>query len=200
MENHDIGPNGATILVECLQIMIGCIRTNPKYVEALFEMEHLTQWLTSLLLNTQYPSTRPAVSVALQMLSRVERVAPIKLLNELIRILQSERAQSPHCSEFFDLLLETFDHVCRGHKHSMADSAVLLKCKGIAVEAVNSLRKYQSTEKYQEPENADFYLVGLLNLIQIAAHHQLFDDDMVDVDAGDGNGDGNEDDADTLQV
>ncbi len=28
---NDWGRNGATILVECLQIMIGCMRTNPKY-------------------------------------------------------------------------------------------------------------------------------------------------------------------------
>ena len=65
----DLDPNGATILVGCLQIMIGCMRTNPKYVSALFDMDHLTEWLTSLLLNTHYPETRPAVSVALQMLS-----------------------------------------------------------------------------------------------------------------------------------
>ena len=58
-------------------------------------IQHLTEWLTSLQLNTAYPSTRPAVSLALSMLYRVsgvERVAPIKLLNELIRILHSERS------------------------------------------------------------------------------------------------------------
>jgi len=188
----DLGPNGATILVECLQIMIGCIRTNPKYLDALFEMEHLTQWLTSLLLNTQYPETRPAVSVALQMLSRVSNEkdkenpdnnkgkGPIKLLNELIKIFQSPRSQTPHCHEFFQLLLHIFDHVCRAYKHS--DSSILLKCKTIAKEAFNALKKYSSLEKYQEPEKVDEYLVGILNVICISAHHQLYDNDKEDDD------------------
>ena len=185
----DLGPNGATILVECLQIMIGCIRTNPKYVEALFEMEHLTEWLKSLLLNTQYPETRPAVSVALQMLSRVQlnsdssdktKAGPIKLLNELIKIFQSPRSQTQNCHEFFELLLHVFDHVCRVYKHS--DSSLLLKCKTIAKEAFNALKKYSSLEKYQEPENVDEYLVGIINLIRISAHHQLYENNQDDDD------------------
>lgn len=106
-QRHSIPPRPPFVV----RAQCGRIRTNPNYVEALFEMEHLTQWLTSLLLNTQYPSTRPAVSMALQMLSRMERVAPIKVLNELIRILHSERSRGPNCSEFLDLLLETIDHV-----------------------------------------------------------------------------------------
>eukprot|EP01084_Bolivina_argentea_P099732 179239_1 len=150
--------------------MIGCIRTNPAYVTALFEMEHLTQWLTSLLLNTQYPSTRPAVSMALVMLARVESDTNLKLLHELMRIFASPRSQvTPDCREFFELLLSVFDNVCRKKKH-------VLKCKQIASASFVALRKYASRhESYSLPAVSDEYLCGILNLICICAHHQLYD-------------------------
>ncbi len=97
----------------------------------------------------------------------------IRLLDELVKILATERAQTPHSKGFFELFLHVFDHVCRAYKHTSQD--ILNNVQSIAQSTYKLLVNYSSTEKYQDAERSDEYLVGLVNILRIAVHHHLFE-------------------------
>ena len=180
----DLGPGCGNILMESIIILVSCIRTSPEYIDTLFKMEDLTSWLSGLLFNVHYPTTRESVSKAVQHLYRIQfkdeknnlKHIPIavQLLNELIKILSSPQAQQPHCYEFFNLLLHVFDHVCRTYKDS--DKAIRKQIVNIAYEAFEQLKSYKSREVYEKPELTDDFLIGVINLLRIAIQHHLFDE------------------------
>ncbi|ETO20510.1 hypothetical protein RFI_16707, partial [Reticulomyxa filosa] len=181
VNRHDMGPAGANILVECLFILVGCIRTFPKYVEILFEMSELQGWLTKLLFNHHYPDTREQVCKALQMLSRLpvdNKSVPIsiRLLNELVKVFKWSDAQQPQCDEFFKLLLHVFDHVCRIYKET--DTSVSSQVRYYCEEFVKVLKNYISTEDYADPERTDEFLEGTLKLLRLCSAYRLFKDDL----------------------
>ncbi|ETO37056.1 Ubiquitin carboxyl-terminal hydrolase family protein [Reticulomyxa filosa] len=191
VNRHDMGPAGANILVECMFILVGCIRTSPAYVDTLFKTKDLQKWLTKLLFNHHYPDTREQMCKALQLLSRVSLsefvsrqtyVGFLIMNNEKKSIGQStdidptDKRVGKDCIEFFQLFLHVFDHVCRTHKQ--VDQSVALQLKADAEEFMKVLQNYVSTETYTDPERADAFLVGTLSLLRLCSTHQLFNNDQ----------------------